>query len=314
VAEPAEKGTCEETPSRSARSLSPGCERPSGGPRRACCGRIAVVRASAELTPAFRGNPSVSVVNGPNARNREQRPGAHSDDAHRTAAHRVACLASRLPSGADPIGARAPVVSDVILRQRSGSAGRTAAAAGRAPRGVGRRPGRAEDGRERGRDQRMSTDVTRCTRDRLAARRRCELKRLAAEIRREHEAAEDSWRDALAHAVRAGERLIQAKRLVKHGEWLPYLAAAGVPQTTASAYVRVAANQQHVAGLPTLRAALAELAVPRDRPVPAAVPPPRGPLLGPARRPALALRAQPERVARRRAPLPDDGARGHLRA
>ena len=37
--------------------------------------------------PAFRGNPSVSVVNEPDARNGAQQPRAHSDDAHRTATH-----------------------------------------------------------------------------------------------------------------------------------------------------------------------------------------------------------------------------------
>jgi hypothetical protein len=51
-------------------------------------------------------NPSVSVVNGPDARNRGQRHGAHAGDAHQTAGDGAACLALRLPCRADPIGAR----------------------------------------------------------------------------------------------------------------------------------------------------------------------------------------------------------------
>jgi hypothetical protein len=72
----------------------------------------------------FRPESERSVVNGPDARNRGQRPGAHADDAHQTAAHDAACLALRLPCRADPIGARAPVVSDVILRMTSQTTGR----------------------------------------------------------------------------------------------------------------------------------------------------------------------------------------------
>jgi hypothetical protein len=70
-------------------------------------GRMAVVCAGADLTPALGGNPRVSVVNEPGISIRGQRPGAHTDDAHRTAAQRAACLASRLPFRAGRIGARA---------------------------------------------------------------------------------------------------------------------------------------------------------------------------------------------------------------
>ena len=52
-------GTGDETASSSSHCLPPGCERPSAGPRRARCGRDAVVRAAIERAPDFRGGASV---------------------------------------------------------------------------------------------------------------------------------------------------------------------------------------------------------------------------------------------------------------
>jgi hypothetical protein len=46
---------------------------------------------------------------------------------------------------------------------------------------------------------------------------------IATLIRREHEAVASSAKKALAHAIAAGELLIEAKKQVKHGEWLPWL-------------------------------------------------------------------------------------------
>ena len=48
---------------------------------------------------------------------------------------------------------------------------------------------------------------------------------LASDINREHQFAFGKAREALEHARRAGELLIQAKAGVPHGEWLPWLAA-----------------------------------------------------------------------------------------
>ena len=45
---------------------------------------------------------------------------------------------------------------------------------------------------------------------------------LAARIRVEHGAAA-SLGDAARHAIAAGELLIEAKALVRHGQWLPWL-------------------------------------------------------------------------------------------
>jgi hypothetical protein len=87
------------------------------------------------------------------------------------------------------------------------------------------------------------------------------LPAIAADVRREVEAAEQSWRDAVAHAIRAGELLIEAKAQVKHGDWGGWL-DANFPgsRTTATNYMRLAANRQSVADLPTVREAVAALA------------------------------------------------------
>jgi hypothetical protein len=83
-------------------------------------------RGSAELTPGFRGNPSVSSSTGQTPQSRA----ATSCALRQRSPNRVAGLASRPPSDADPIGARAPVVSDVILRMASQTTGRERSAPG----------------------------------------------------------------------------------------------------------------------------------------------------------------------------------------
>ena len=66
------------------------------------------------------------------------------------------------------------------------------------------------------------------------------LDRLAREVRAEIEQAERAFESAVEHAVRAGEKLIEAKALLKHGEWLPWLAEVGIPARRAQEYIRVA--------------------------------------------------------------------------
>ena len=94
------------------------------------------------------------------------------------------------------------------------------------------------------------------------------LEALAPAIVREHEAAVTAVRSGLEHARRAGDLLLDAKRQVPHGEWLPWLAAhcPEVSGRTAQAYMRIAkrwpeleANAKRVADL-SLREALAKLA------------------------------------------------------
>lgn len=92
---------------------------------------------------------------------------------------------------------------------------------------------------------------------------------LAIEINAEHLAAVGKARQALEHARRAGELLLQAKAAVGHGGWLPWLAAnVKFSERTAQAYMRLAAGWDQlaksavVADLP-LRDALGLLAEPR---------------------------------------------------
>lgn len=93
------------------------------------------------------------------------------------------------------------------------------------------------------------------------------LPELAGEIRREVKAAENAWRDAVGHAIRAGELLIEAKSKVEHGGWLPWL-RENFPggETTARNYMRLARDRQRVADLPTVREAVAMLAAPAQDP------------------------------------------------
>jgi hypothetical protein len=60
---------------------------------------------------------------------------------------------------------------------------------------------------------------------------------LAGQIKLAHANAES----AVQHGIRAGEALIEAKSLLDHGAWLPWLAAnVGFSERTAQAYMRVA--------------------------------------------------------------------------
>jgi hypothetical protein len=100
----------------------------------------------------------------------------------------------------------------------------------------------------------------------LTHRSRPALSTLAIEIRREVEQAEADFQSAIAHAVRAGELLIEAKGQLKHGEWLPWL-AANFPGSARSAqgYMRLAEHAedaQRVAHL-GIKGALKQLAAPK---------------------------------------------------
>jgi hypothetical protein len=78
---------------------------------------------------------------------------------------------------------------------------------------------------------------------------------LAAEIVTAHDGARAAAKASLASAMLAGDRLIEAKAMLGHGEWLPWL-AANVPfsERTASRYMRLARHRDqletcHVADL-----------------------------------------------------------------
>jgi hypothetical protein len=92
------------------------------------------------------------------------------------------------------------------------------------------------------------------------------LPAIADEIGREVRQAERAWQDAVGHAIRAGELLIEARSQLEHGEWLPWL-KANFPGSERSArnYVRLARNSGNVADFPTVRSALEALVEPKPR-------------------------------------------------
>ncbi len=87
---------------------------------------------------------------------------------------------------------------------------------------------------------------------------------LADEIRVEVAAAEADWQSAVQHAITAGARLIEAKGIVNHGEWLPWV-EANFPgsEATAQRYMQLARNPERVRDLPSIRGAIALLALPK---------------------------------------------------
>lgn len=92
------------------------------------------------------------------------------------------------------------------------------------------------------------------------------LPELAEQIGQAVTMAERNWREAVAQAIRAGELLTEAKGLVSHGEWLPRIEANFVgSDRTARNYMRLYANRNRVADLPTVRDAVAMLTAPKPR-------------------------------------------------
>lgn len=86
---------------------------------------------------------------------------------------------------------------------------------------------------------------------------------LAARIRDKHQAAAAALKNAVAHAISAGNLLLEAKKQMNHGEWLPWLQDnCDIPERTAQAYMRLARmpleKRNAVADLP-LREALSAI-------------------------------------------------------
>jgi hypothetical protein len=97
------------------------------------------------------------------------------------------------------------------------------------------------------------------------------LDQLGAQIRAEHLAAEASAADAIAHAIEAGQLLLQAKDKVEHGEWLPWLTEhCERSERQAQRYMKIAtrlpalleANPTRASDL-SIRGALALLTTPK---------------------------------------------------
>jgi len=75
------------------------------------------------------------------------------------------------------------------------------------------------------------------------------LEPLADEIRRHHKAVERHARSMLDEAVAAGEKLIEAKGLLRHGEFGPWLTYCGLNRRTAQLYMKLAREKRNVAVL-----------------------------------------------------------------
>ena len=71
------------------------------------------------------------------------------------------------------------------------------------------------------------------------------LPALAAEILKAHADVQDAAKTALERAIAAGHALIEAKALVKHGEWLPWLRenCTALSERSAQDYMRLAAHE-----------------------------------------------------------------------
>ena len=64
---------------------------------------------------------------------------------------------------------------------------------------------------------------------------------LADEIKRAHTGVMDAAKTAAERAIEAGNALIEAKALVKHGQWLPFLRDhCELPERTAQLYMKIA--------------------------------------------------------------------------
>jgi hypothetical protein len=94
---------------------------------------------------------------------------------------------------------------------------------------------------------------------------------LAARIRIEHEAIAASFKRGAAHAMAAGDLLTEAKAIIRHGDWLPWLKAnCEVSERTARLYMRLARNRSEIEAKTAtvadlnLRGALALISPPAD--------------------------------------------------
>lgn len=68
------------------------------------------------------------------------------------------------------------------------------------------------------------------------------LDQLAVAINQEHQDCQQAYRASVIYAYRTGELLLQAKRKLPHGQWLPWLAAncSDISERTAQVYMRIA--------------------------------------------------------------------------
>src|SRR5260221_9692 len=73
------------------------------------------------------------------------------------------------------------------------------------------------------------------------------LEGLATRIRKEQRAIKATYWSAVAHAMAAGDLLIEAKRKLKHGEWLPWLTIhCEIEERVAQNYMLMARNRSEI--------------------------------------------------------------------
>jgi Protein of unknown function (DUF3102) len=94
------------------------------------------------------------------------------------------------------------------------------------------------------------------------------LELLADEIRRHHKAVERHARAMLDEAIAAGEKLIEAKARLPHGEFEPFKAYCGVSRSSASVYMKLAREKSSAGVLEaaSIREALETLGGTRKKP------------------------------------------------
>jgi hypothetical protein len=94
-----------------------------------------------------------------------------------------------------------------------------------------------------------------------------QLPELAVRVRHDIEAADKHWQNAVGHAIRAGEGLLEAKDRIPHGSWTLWLEQNfdGFSPRSAQLYMQLARNRNLVADLPTIREAVAALPKPKRK-------------------------------------------------
>jgi hypothetical protein len=92
---------------------------------------------------------------------------------------------------------------------------------------------------------------------------------LRERVKIEHAAVVGSLRQGLEHALNAGALLGEARRQLRHGEWLPWLKSCGIEERTAQRYLKLAKNRALIEAKAdtmsdlSITGALALIAVPR---------------------------------------------------
>jgi hypothetical protein len=70
---------------------------------------------------------------------------------------------------------------------------------------------------------------------------------LAARIKAGHASVDSALKESVAHAIKAGELLVEAKALLRHGQWLPWLTAnCSLSERSAQLYMRIAKNCEQI--------------------------------------------------------------------